>query len=107
MIIDTLKNIHIYKNLSDDIFSGLIFIQKVSPEIELGDYPINSKVKAIVSEYETIALFERGFEAHKHTIDIQYPVKGIERVKWSPIAGMQINIPYEEKRDRTFYKNPS
>ena len=107
MIVDTLKNAHVYKNISDDIFSGLVFLQKATPEIEIGEYPINNNVKAIVSEYETIKLFERGYEAHKHLIDIQYPIKGIERVKWSPIEGMQVNIPYEEKKDRTFYKSPS
>jgi biofilm protein TabA len=97
----------VYNNISDDIFSGLLFLQKVSPEIGLGEYHLNNKVKAIVSEYKTMQLFERGYEAHKHVIDIQYPVKGIERVEWSPIVGMQVNIPYEEKKDRTFYKNPS
>jgi YhcH/YjgK/YiaL family protein len=28
-------------------------------------------------------------------------------VKWSNIGGMNINIPYDEKKDRTFYKDPS
>jgi YhcH/YjgK/YiaL family protein len=75
--------------------------------IEPGTYFINENTKAIVSEYETVACFERGYEAHKHVIDIQYPVWGLERVKWSPVEGMNINIPYEEDKDRTFYKNPS
>ena len=107
MIVDTLKNAHVYKNISDDIFAGLVFLQNATPEIELGEYGINNNVKAIVSEHETLEVFERGYEAHKHVIDIQYPIRGIERVKWSPIAGMQVNIPYEEKKDRTFHKNPS
>lgn len=107
MIVDTLRNAHVYRNISEDIFAGLIFLQEAAPEIEIGEYPINKNVEAIVSEYETIELFERGYEAHKHVIDIQYPIKGVERVKWSPIEGMQVNIPYEEKKDRTFYKNPS
>ena len=107
MIVDTLKNIDIYKGLSPDIFAGLKFLQNAMPDIELGTYPINDNVKAIVSEYETVADFIRGYEAHKHVIDIQYPVQGIERVKWSPIEGMNVNIPYDEAKDRTFYKDPS
>lgn len=38
-------------------------------------------------------------------IEIQYPIKGIERVKWSPIGGMYVNIPYDPQKDRTFFKN--
>ncbi len=107
MIIDTLDNIEIYKNLSDDIYAGLEFLKETSPDIEIGTYPINEKVKAIVSSYETVDVFERGYEAHKHVLDIQYPIIGLERVKWSPIKGMDVNIPYDPIKDRTFFKNPS
>lgn len=106
MIVDTINNIDIYKNIRSDIYAGLKFIRDVKPDIELGEYRINDNVKAIVSEYMTVEHFERGFEAHNHVIDIQYPVKGLERIKWSPIKGMKVNIPYEEENDRTFYKNP-
>jgi YhcH/YjgK/YiaL family protein len=107
MVVDNLKNIDIYKGLSPDIYAGLQFLQNANSGIEVGSYTINDNVKAIVSEYETVADFSRGYEAHKHVIDIQYPVRGLERVKWSPIEGMDINIPYDEVKDRTFYKNPS
>lgn len=107
MIVDQLKNLDIYKGVSPDIYAGLQFLAQTKPDIEPGIYPINERVKAIVSEYETIANFERGYEAHQHVIDIQYPIIGLERVKWSPIEGMKVNIPYEEANDRTFYKDPS
>lgn len=107
MIVDKLKNIEIYKGVSDDIYAGLKFLVQATSDIELGTYPINEKVKAIVSQYETVEIFERGYEAHKHVIDIQYPIVGLERIKWSPIEGMDVNIPYDESNDRTFYKTPS
>lgn len=107
MILDSLKNIDIYKGVSPDIYAGLQFLQAATPDIALGEYPINDNVKAIVSEYETVESFTRGYEAHLHVIDIQYPVRGMERVKWSNLEGMNINIPYDEKKDRTFYKDPS
>jgi YhcH/YjgK/YiaL family protein len=107
MVVDQLKNIEIYRGLSDDIYTGLQFLANASNDIELGTYIINDRVKAIVSEYETIENFERGYEAHKHVIDIQYPIIGLERVKWSPIEGMKVNIPYDESKDRTFFKYPS
>lgn len=107
MIVGTLSNINTYKALSPNIYAGLEFIKNADATIALGEYPINEKVKAIVSEYKTVEVFERGYEAHKHVIDIQYPIRGMERVKWSDIKDMEINIPYDEKKDRTFYKNPS
>jgi YhcH/YjgK/YiaL family protein len=107
MVIDSLKNVETYKGLSPDIYVGLKFLAEAKSDIELGVHPINENVKAIVSSYETVDEFVRGYEAHQHVIDIQYPIIGMERVKWSPIKDMDVNIPYDDAKDRTFYKNPS
>lgn len=107
MVVDRIENLQIYESISSDIFKGLEFLSTVNKDIKVGTYVINENVKAIVSEYTTVDCFERGYEAHKHVIDIQYPICGLEKVKWSPIKGMEINIPYEEDKDRIFYKNPS
>lgn len=107
MIVDSLKNIDVYKGISNDIYAGLKFLQQANENIENGEYSINNNVKAIVSEYNTVEVFERGYEAHKHVIDIQYPIRGLERVKWSPIESMEVNIPYDKTKDRTFFKSPS
>lgn len=107
MIVDQIKNFEAYKNMSPDIYAGLKFLSSVDSNIEIGEYFINENTKAIVSEYPTVEVFERGWEAHRHVIDIQYPIIGFERVKWAPIDSMEINIPYDTVKDRTFYKNPS
>ncbi len=107
MIVDNIKNLETYKNISEDLYAGLRFISKAKPDIELGEYQILPKVKAIVTEYMTVECFERGYEAHKNVIDIQYPVVGQERIKWSPFGEMTINIPYDIQKDRTFYKDPT
>jgi len=107
MIVDNIKNIKIYKNISEDLYAGLKFISEAKPEIELGEYQITPKVRAIITEYRTVECFTRGFEAHRNVIDIQYPIIGLERIKWSPIEKMSINIPYDVQKDRTFYKDPT
>ena len=106
MIIDTLDNINLYKELSSDIHEGLLFLQNVDPSIKLGDYTINNRVKAIIEEYDTNCNHSLEFESHKHVVDIQCPVIGTERVFWSPIADMDIKIPYDIKNDRTIFVNP-
>ena len=107
MIVDILDNISIYRGFSEHMFLGLNFILEAKPTIEKGIYKLNSHVSAIISEYDTIKNFSRGYESHKKVIDIQYPIIGLERIKWSPIKDMEINIPYDSIKDRTFYKNPS
>ncbi|WP_163323656.1 YhcH/YjgK/YiaL family protein [Draconibacterium mangrovi] len=106
MILGQIDHIDTYKHISEDIYAGLKFIQEAKQDIEVGTYTINDNVKAIVTEYSTVENFERGYEAHNHVIDIQYSIKGYERIKWSPIKGMNINIPYDPVKDRTFYKDP-
>src|SRR5690554_100497 len=96
MIVDLLKNIDVYKNISPDIYIGLKFIVNSNPDIQLGTYQINNNVKVFVTEYETKENFEKGFEAHKHVIDIQYPIIGLERIKWAPISLMDISILYDK-----------
>lgn len=71
MIFDHLSNILTYKGLSDDIYAGLEFLHQLSPDIAPGTYQITSRVKAIVSEYETKVKNEVGFEAHRKNIDIR------------------------------------
>jgi len=107
MIADSLKNIELYKGISEDIYAGLVFLREATADIEPGEYPINANVKALVSEYVTKEIFERGYEAHRHVIDIQYPIVGCERVKWSPLPGMSVNIEYDEVKDKAFYVSPS
>lgn len=103
MIFDHLTNIFTYKSLSPDIYSGLTFLKDVKPDIAPGTYQINPRVKAIVSEYETKKVNEYGFEAHKKNIDIQYLLKGEERIACLPIEKLKETTPYSEEKDAAFY----
>ena len=107
MVYDSIKNAKLYYGIHPDIEAGLKYLEQLTPDIELGEYKVNNNVKAIVSEYETVETFERGFEAHKNVIDIQFPIIGKERIKWSNVERMEINIPYDGGKDRTFYKKPN
>ena len=104
MIFDTLDNIELYKGLSEDIYEGLKFLKQATPDLSCGIHEINSRVKAIVSEYETKAINEYGYEAHKKFIDIQYLLKGFEKVCCLPIEQLKEMKPYSEENDAAFYK---
>ncbi len=104
MVYDKIDNIETYKGLSEDIYAGLKFLQQAQPDIENGVHVINPKVKAIVSEYETKAVNEKGYEAHRKFIDIQYLLKGTEKNCYLPIEKLKETKPYKDEIDAAFYK---
>jgi len=103
MIYDKLDNTEIYKGLSEDICAALTFLRQASPDIANGVHQLNPRVKAIVSEYETKKVNECGFEAHKRFIDIQYTLRGIEKVCCHPIEKLTETTPYSEENDAALY----
>jgi biofilm protein TabA len=107
MILDSLFNIRRYKVLGEDIYTGLEYLNLVGADVNIGEYQISQNVKAIVSKYSTKIQNNERYEAHKHTIDIQYPIVGTELVQWSPLDGMTVCTKYDNKNDRTYYKDPT
>lgn len=103
MIYDTLNNIEFYKGLSPDIYEGLKFLQQVNPDIAVGTYQLTPNVKAIVSEYTTKEVNENGYEAHRQNIDIQYLLKGKEKIACLPVEELSESKPYSEETDAAFY----
>ncbi len=103
MIYDNISNIATYKGLSTDIYEGLKYLQQLNPDIAVGTYQITPRVKAIVSEYETKRENEYGFEAHRKNIDIQFLLKGSERIACLPIEKLKETQAYSDEKDAAFY----
>ena len=105
MIYDKIKNIELYKGLSDAIYAGLKYLKEMSPDTAPGTYEINPRVKAIVSEYTTKTINEHGYEAHQKNIDIQYLLKGTEKIACLPVDELQETQPYNPDTDAAFYES--
>lgn len=103
MVYDKIDNIEIYKGLSPDIYQALKFLQNATPSTPTGVIQLNPRVKAIVSEYETKAVNENGYEAHKRYIDIQALLEGEEMIACQPIEWLTQTKPYSEDCDAAFY----
>ena len=103
MIFDHISNISLYCTLSPDIYAGLEYLTQISSDIAVGVYQITPRVKAIVSEYETKVKNEVGYEAHRKNIDIQYLLKGEERVACLPLDKLKETVPYSEEKDAAFF----
>ncbi len=103
MIYDHINNLETYSAISEDIRIGLEFLCDAKPDIENGVYQLNPRVKAIVSEYETKPQNENGYEAHQQYIDIQYTLKGQERIACLPIEKLSETKLYSEEGDFALY----
>ena len=103
-VYDKIDNIETYKGLSEDIYAGLKFLQQAQSDIENGVHVINPRVKSIVSEYETKAVNENGYEAHRRFIDIQYLLKGREKNCCLPVEKLKETKAYSEEKDAAFYE---
>ena len=104
MVYDKIDNIETYKGFSEDIYEGLKFLKNATQDLACGVHEINPRVKAIVSEYETKAVNENGFEAHRKFIDIQYLLKGTEKNCCLPIEKLKETKAYSEEKDAVFYE---
>lgn len=104
MIFDNIKNASTYFNLSHDIKMGLEFIlQNDLSKFENDEYEITSdKIKANVQEYQTKQ--QGKFEAHKKYIDIQYMIKGSEKMAISAVSALTPQTEYDTEKDVQFFE---
>lgn len=103
MIYDKIDNLEIYAGISEDIRLGLEWLRDVKPDIEKGVYELSPRVKAIVSEYMTKKVNENGYEAHREYIDIQYLLKGCEKICCLPLEFLKEIKTYKAEIDAAFF----
>lgn len=103
MIYDKIENLETYVGISEDIRLGMEWLRDVNPNIEKGVYELSSRVKAIVSEYTTKEVNENGYEAHREYIDIQYLLKGSEKICCLPLVYLKETKAYKAEIDASFY----
>jgi uncharacterized protein, YhcH/YjgK/YiaL family len=106
MILDNIKNAHLYYNVSDRLALGLKYLQETDlASLEPGKYEIDGKnVYAAVSAYDSRPVEQGKWEAHKNYIDIQYIISGEEKMGYAHIADMASSTEYNDVKDVEFYK---
>ena len=102
MIYDKINNLEIYAGISEDIRLGLEWLRDADSDIEKGVYELSPRVKAIVSEYTTKEV--NGYEAHRDYIDIQYLLKGCEKICYLPLEYLKETKAYKAEIDAAFYE---
>ena len=105
MILDTLQNAQLYKNLDENLRLGLEYLQNTDfSTLEMGKYEIKGdEVFAILQSYDTKEEVDCKLEAHKKYVDIQYMVSGDEVMGVVPFNNQTISKALPDN-DVTFYK---
>ena len=103
MIYDHIRNIGLYKGLSPALDLALDYIAGVTADAENGTTQLVHGVKAVVSAYETRLVNEKGYEAHRQYIDVQYVVSGQELVRCKPLEQVTETSPYDPAKDAARY----
>ena len=105
MVIDKIENYRLYCKLTKRLAKGFEFINDTDLlAIEPGKYQIESDdIFAIVQEYDTKEVEDCVLEGHHKYIDIQYVIKGIEFMGFTPLTN-QVAIEENLEKDYTFYE---
>lgn len=109
MIVDHISNYKNYEFLSD-IYLGLKFLSEQNlSTLNEGRIEIEKNIYAFKEKYLTGVNFKYGgYESHKSHIDIQYAIKGLEKIRVSTqdINSIIYQKPIEDDRYITKFKKP-
>ncbi|OGI17995.1 MAG: hypothetical protein A2287_00835 [Candidatus Melainabacteria bacterium RIFOXYA12_FULL_32_12] len=102
MIIDKLENACFYYNLNAKIEKALRYLQDNDPsEFDNGKYEIdNDNIFVLIQDYDTKT--EGKWEAHEKYIDIQYIIKGREKMGYVNIDELKPVTDYDKDKDILF-----
>ena len=103
MIKDTLKNAKNYYSISENLKKGFEWLVKNDlNKLTDGKYKIDgNRLYASIQTYETKT--EANYESHRNYIDIQYMIKGAERIGITDLENCITCIEYDPERDLEFY----
>jgi len=101
---DNIKNANNYLDLPERVKLGLKYLTNTDfSTLENGKYEIlGDEVFAIVQEYTPKNESEGKFEAHKKYIDIQYIIKGEEKMGFGDINNFSESTEYNKEKDIVF-----
>ena len=102
MILDKLENIHLYKNIPQQVVDFVNLIDKNAP---LGKQILSDEIYVNIEQYSTKLQESAMFEAHDKYIDIQILLDGKESIYLADRTNLDVKIPYNPAKDIVFYSN--
>lgn len=106
MIFDSLDNFLQYGKLAPAAWEKISkFLAGCTAETPAGRYELDGdRIYAMIQGYETHAANPEKLEIHKKYVDIQLLLAGGESIIFRPVDGLEVTVPYDEKKDIAFYR---
>jgi YhcH/YjgK/YiaL family protein len=104
VIFDKIENAKFYYGLDEKIKISLNYLQQNDLEkAENGKYEIDGEnIFVIVHDYDTKSPGLGRWEAHRDYIDIQFIIKGMEKIGFANIADFSPITNYDREKDIVF-----
>jgi biofilm protein TabA len=108
MIVDSLPNCGAYIPVSEGVAAALEFLRSHKDEtLAPGRYEISGDdVYALVMSYETKPEESGKYEAHQRYVDVQYVVKGEERMGYAEVSSLNATGEYSIEKDFVLLDGP-
>ena len=106
MIKNSLKYTKIYENLSENMKIGLEYLKNNDlTNVENGKYQIKGdEVYINIQDYNSKPLNDGKWEAHRKYADIQFIIKGEEKIGVGDISEFETSEKYDSERDLEFLR---
>ena len=106
MIIDQIENANCYVHISNRLAVAFRYLQSHDlATYAPGTYEIEDReIYAIVSEYNSKNVEDAKWESHKKYADIQFVLKGVEKMGHAPLKDMEVVENYNPDKDITILK---
>src|ERR1035437_10061848 len=103
MIIDEIRNASLYYALGPGIEAALRYLQGTGfSEAEPGKCEIGGGRFAIGQGYATAPREEKGWEAHRDYVDVQFIASGVELMGYADIEALRVIEDYDGSKDVTW-----
>ena len=105
MIFDNIKNCSLYYGSHKNFEKAFDFIKKaIQEDLPVGKYEIDgADLYASVQEYLSKDMETAKNEGHRNYIDIQFVIKGTERILVEDINSSTLKSEYNDVKDVEFY----
>ena len=102
MIIDKLANAHLYEGVRPRLKMALDYLRETDlTELPVGEYEIDGdNVFIQIHEYETKSSEEARFECHSRYADVQYIIRGEEKMGYTNVENTRV---VEELKEKDLY----
>ncbi|MDD3012162.1 MAG: YhcH/YjgK/YiaL family protein [Candidatus Gastranaerophilales bacterium] len=104
MIIDQLKNAHLYYGMSKKIATALKFLEENNlSRMNSGRYAVDGDdIFTLFQSYMTKEVQECKWEVHRRYIDVQFILQGREKMGYAGLEKMEVIQDYDEETDVAF-----